>query len=478
MNEQAQFCAACGSPVPTGATFCPRCGTTVPGGAAAPFVAAPGVTPGAGHATGVQYAPGYPPGYGPGPRVGGMQGVPPAWAAGAEIAPPGLRALSWLVEMGAVTAITVLGALVLDRGGSVLWFWRTFGYDRGSLLATQLPQFLVLVWFVVAWIWEGRTGRRLGNVVTGTRTVDAATGQAPGVGRVFLSRLVLGAISFPVTLVSSVVTLLFLFGLVATIGTSLLNAAVVMAVAATGALDKGPLRQGWHEKASGTTVVRARSGSARPAAAPPALPVAAPMPQPVQQPMQAPAVAPIPAPIPAPVAAAPRPAPIAAPPAQGLIADVPGFAPSPAGQAYAAPVAATPAPPAAPTAPADEDDLVHTRLSPRASHRGGHRLAFDTGEVVHVTGRGIVGRAPEAAAGEEVEHLVAITDPDMSVSKTHLAFGTDATGLWVEDKGSTNGTELLVPGVEPEPVPAGRRVVVPDGATVRFGERSFVVRLS
>ncbi|KGM14923.1 hypothetical protein N867_14095, partial [Actinotalea fermentans ATCC 43279 = JCM 9966 = DSM 3133] len=270
MNEQAHFCAACGSPVPAGATFCPRCGTTVPGGAAAPFVGGPGPAPGVG------YAPGYPPGYGPGPRVGGMQGVPPAWAAGVEIASPGLRALSWLVEMAAVSAITVLGAVLLTRGSSVVWFWRTFGFDTGSMLATQLPQLLVLIWFVVAWIWEGRTGRRVGNVVTGTRTVDAATGQAPGVGRIFLSRLVLGAISFPVTLLSSVVALLFLFGLVATIGTSLLNAAVVMALAGTGVFDKGPLRQGWHEKASGTTVVRARAGSARPAAPPTALPVAAP----------------------------------------------------------------------------------------------------------------------------------------------------------------------------------------------------------
>lgn len=124
-----------------------------------------------------------------------------------------------------------------------------------------------------------------------------------------------------------------------------------------------------------------------------------------------------------------------------------------------------------------DEDIEHTRVSSRAPRRAGvHHLSFDTGEVIEAMGPGVIGRAPVAGPGEHMEHFVAISDPDKSVSKTHLAFGTDQHGLWVEDKGSTNGTELVVAGGVSIPVAQGQRVAVPDGATVRFGERSFTVR--
>jgi pSer/pThr/pTyr-binding forkhead associated (FHA) protein len=104
-------------------------------------------------------------------------------------------------------------------------------------------------------------------------------------------------------------------------------------------------------------------------------------------------------------------------------------------------------------------------------------LSFDTGESVVVRGDGLVGRRPQARRGEDdVVHLVPIRDPAMSVSRTHLAFGLEAGGLWVRDRMSTNGTVVVRQYGSEEPVAAGGASSVRPGDTVRFGERSFTVR--
>ncbi|QPZ37726.1 RDD family protein [Paramicrobacterium chengjingii] len=54
----------------------------------------------------------------------------------------------------------------------------------------------------------------------------------------------------------------------------------------------------------------------------------------------------------------------------------------------------------------------------------------------------IVGRNPEARDGEQV-NLVAVNDPSHSMSKTHALFGAEARGVWVEDRGSSNGTVMV-----------------------------------
>ena len=89
----------------------------------------------------------------------------------------------------------------------------------------------------------------------------------------------------------------------------------------------------------------------------------------------------------------------------------------------------------------DLSELEHTRLratGPDRPQTTGLRLLFDTGEQIDVTGDGLVGRnpGPEPSA----DHVVAIDDPERSISKVHLAFGLEADGrLWVMDRGSTNG---------------------------------------
>ena len=122
--------------------------------------------------------------------------------------------------------------------------------------------------------------------------------------------------------------------------------------------------------------------------------------------------------------------------------------------------------------------MEHTRLrrpAPEGAARTGVRLRFDTGEQVDVTGTGSIGRNPGPEAG--TDHVVAIDDPQRSISKVHLAFGLEADGrLWVVDRGSTNGT--VVVGPDGADGGAGRRVAGHGrrpGWIVRFGRRSVQV---
>jgi len=130
-------------------------------------------------------------------------------------------------------------------------------------------------------------------------------------------------------------------------------------------------------------------------------------------------------------------------------------------------------------------DLAHTRLRPpppasppAAASRPtttGVRLVFDTGERVDVAGDGLVGRAPAPEDG--VVHVVAVADPQRSVSKVHLAFGADDEPwrVWVRDRGSTNGTALVAPDGTVAALTPGARAVVEAGWTIRYGKRSIRV---
>ena len=103
------------------------------------------------------------------------------------------------------------------------------------------------------------------------------------------------------------------------------------------------------------------------------------------------------------------------------------------------------------------------------------RLEFDDGSSVAVRGRGLIGRGPAADAGENVEHLVALADDTLSVSRTHLEFGVGEPGLWVRDCLSTNGSEIEVNGRR-NPIEPGLRVPAPAGCTIHLGARQVKVR--
>lgn len=100
--------------------------------------------------------------------------------------------------------------------------------------------------------------------------------------------------------------------------------------------------------------------------------------------------------------------------------------------------------------------------------------ALVRGDQVVTIGSGVVlGRDPvrDPAAADAVP--VRVDDP--SVSKTHATVGPTATGIWVIDHHSTNGT--AIGGVHgSQPCPGGVRVDVGFGAELRVGDVVFRVR--
>lgn len=99
-------------------------------------------------------------------------------------------------------------------------------------------------------------------------------------------------------------------------------------------------------------------------------------------------------------------------------------------------------------------------------------LQVDTGASLIVTGRGLIGRDPSPGPGEAVDHLLAVGDPQRSLSKTHLEVGVDATGLWVVDRHSTNGSALQLPDGRRVPCLPGQRTPVPEGSLLLIGQRT------
>jgi pSer/pThr/pTyr-binding forkhead associated (FHA) protein len=95
---------------------------------------------------------------------------------------------------------------------------------------------------------------------------------------------------------------------------------------------------------------------------------------------------------------------------------------------------------------------------------------LDDQREVPVTGLVLLGRNPQARPGEEAAELVKVSDETRTVSKTHLSLRVDANGMFVMDRGSTNGTTLTnVVGVS-KPCAAGAVVPVNEGAIISFGD--------
>ncbi|MGO4300062.1 zinc-ribbon domain-containing protein [Leifsonia sp. RAF41] len=133
----------------------------------------------------------------------------------------------------------------------------------------------------------------------------------------------------------------------------------------------------------------------------------------------------------------------------------------------------------------DEDGLPPTQAmtilsvdeAPRArpiAHRA-YTLSFSTGDIVEVSGSGLVGRRPITQPGEHVDHFVVVSDPTRSVSKTHLEFGLEGDELWICDRYSGNGTVAHPLGGVARQCEAGRRYRVTRGTRVEIGDQWFDV---
>jgi PPM family protein phosphatase len=110
--------------------------------------------------------------------------------------------------------------------------------------------------------------------------------------------------------------------------------------------------------------------------------------------------------------------------------------------------------------------------SPQPSKFG---LEFDDRSFLVARGRGLIGRNPTPPAGDHTTHLVTLTDPTGSLSRTHLEFGIDTSGLWVRDRHSTNGSEVEVDGHRKHLEP-GQVVPVRPASTIHVGGRRIRVR--
>lgn len=416
-------CARCHRPLRPDARFCTACGTPVQGDVTVHVVEG---------AQGRARADARP--REPRPSV-----LHPAFGDAAP-AGPGRRVAAYAVDAVAVGVVA---------GGLYAW--------TGSLLLVALT---VLELGTGLLVWEAHTGRTLGNSLLGLRTAREETPYSVGPARAFLRGLVLAA-----------------GHAAAGLGQWL--------VVASAAFDKSGKAQAWHDRVGRSVVVDVR---AHERAVEEALDAADQAVQAAQQPAARtvpPAVAP-------PVAAPRQVGPPAGPPvvAQPAAAAPTGrraaraaeqaAPPQPAAQQPAAQQPAAQQPAAQEQAPAAIRPIVPAAAQPEppAPSRTPHQqqpapflVTLDTGEVMSVTGPGLIGRMPRPAPGERCDHVIVVDDPERSVSRTHARFGIDSGTFWVSDAGSGNGTTLRLPGGRVIPVPADQRVLVPSGSTIQVGDR-------
>ncbi|MGZ6754566.1 MAG: RDD family protein [Nocardioides sp.] len=323
----------------------------------------------------------------------------------------------------------------------------------------------------------GLRGTSPGKAALGLRLVSDESGAPIGVPGALLRQLVLGVATLPT------------FGL------------GVASLAWTAVMDPGRQRRGWHDHLTHGTVVDVR-----------------PIPETVEEAPTGPrhivnltAMRLVPAPQATPVAAPARPARRAgsrtttqATPATGTPAPVlptPAAPTSAPAAPAASPVQPAPAPPrklqigeplrhapvetppeptpvAAPPTPTPargQSTAERTVQSTGSRALARWRVTFDSGESFLVEGLALVGRRPEARAGEPVRHLVPLRSSDMSVSKTHAQLQVASDGvLVVMDRGSTNGSVVIRQGVSRELAP-GKPATLLDGDSVRFGDRTMTV---
>ena len=208
-------------------------------------------------------------------------------------------------------------------------------------------------------------------------------------------------------------------------------------------------------------------------------PVGQPVEQPAEQPaavVPEPEASPVPAPEPEPEPA-PEPAPVAAAP---LTFGEPEDDPTPTGETPVVPDdwsdrdGQTMAGPAA--TDFDRPPIPGQEIAPDVVSQPVASLVFSTGDVVAVDRTVLVGRAPEARrfASHDQPHVVTVASPHQEISSTHLEIrpgaGADHGSAIATDLGSTNGTVLAQPGLEPEELKPGIAVSLIPGAVLDLGD--------
>ena len=150
------------------------------------------------------------------------------------------------------------------------------------------------------------------------------------------------------------------------------------------------------------------------------------------------------------------------------------------GGQYAAPASGVPGPP-----PSRRD----VQAAQRASQWGGAGqsqwgvpatpprtqllwLIFDSGQRELIDMPVTLGRAPAAVEGSRA---VVVPDATMSLSRTHMRVGPTASGAWIEDSFSANGTQIRTPDGRVMELTGGQAVEVPAGTEVIMGDRRATI---
>jgi uncharacterized RDD family membrane protein YckC len=132
--------------------------------------------------------------------------------------------------------------------------------------------------------------------------------------------------------------------------------------------------------------------------------------------------------------------------------------------------------PAAPPPPVSGGSATeHREPDPRPLSQG-WQATLDDGRQIEVTRIVLLGRNPQARPGEEDAQLIKISDETRTVSKTHLALGVDAGGMYVMDRGSTNGSTATDLDGHTRPCAPGDVVQVDIGTIVSFGDHWLEVK--
>ena len=358
-------------------------------------------------------------------------GLPPGVLAGAT----GPRLLAALVEVGPVwllVGLALLFAFVLN----------------GSVLVVVLCLVVALGWAALVWAQRATRAAGPGMRLDSLQVVGLSDGRPLGWGRVLLRWLVFAGLT--VTVVGLVAMLIV--------------------------LTRHPRRQGWHDLAANAVVIKERplapprpkaavartarpkaaaSGSATAATTSSSRPPAASGTSATKTPAAATTVS---AEAAASTTEAEETVVVEAEGGQGASVAGPAAAGSPTaveetGQA------------ADDASEIDEDDEIDESVVPPE-----WALRLDDGRDVAVDGLVLLGRNPQPRVGEEDATLIKVSDDTRTVSKSHLAVGVDVSGLYVMDRGSTNGTMVTAPDGGQRPCPPGDLVDVPADSVISFGD--------
>jgi uncharacterized RDD family membrane protein YckC len=111
-----------------------------------------------------------------------------------------------------------------------------------------------------------------------------------------------------------------------------------------------------------------------------------------------------------------------------------------------------------------------TSVAGRSPYLQEWSILLDDGRRIALDGLILLGRNPQPDAGEEDAQLIKIADETRTVSKSHLAIGLDSGGVYVVDRGSTNGSTVSTTNGMSTRCKAGEMVRVSEGAIVSIGD--------